>query len=142
MSFYSVTNGLSNNNVWALHEDKDGVLWIGTERGLNRLKNGPRRACFSLAPARQLCRSSPCSAGEFTVGDWVSRVASTNWRPNRRWLTSAVGSPGTCMTKSDPNVEAGHFSGGGEFWDAACGSGRGEGRRARSRGSPGPAQPG
>ena len=37
---YTVTNGLSNNSVWALHEDSAGVLWIGTERGLNRLQNG------------------------------------------------------------------------------------------------------
>ncbi|MCI0541664.1 MAG: ATP-binding protein, partial [Verrucomicrobiales bacterium] len=33
----SVADGLSNANVWALYEDSDGVLWIGTERGLNRL---------------------------------------------------------------------------------------------------------
>lgn len=29
-------NGLVNNNVWALHEDDTGQIWIGTLSGLNR----------------------------------------------------------------------------------------------------------
>jgi len=33
----TTTNGLSSNFAWALHEDAEGLLWIGTERGLNRL---------------------------------------------------------------------------------------------------------
>ncbi len=37
---FNTTNGLSANSVWALHEDTDGALWIGTEGGLNRLKDG------------------------------------------------------------------------------------------------------
>lgn len=37
---FTTTNGLSNNSVWAFHEDADGVLWIGTERGLNRYEHG------------------------------------------------------------------------------------------------------
>jgi len=37
---FTTTNGLSNNFVWAFHEDTDGVLWIGTESGLNRYENG------------------------------------------------------------------------------------------------------
>ena len=37
---FTTTNGLSNNSVWALHEDADGVLWIGTESGLNRYERG------------------------------------------------------------------------------------------------------
>jgi transcriptional regulator with PAS, ATPase and Fis domain len=38
---YTTKDGLSNNYVRAIHEDADGVLWIGTYGGgLNRLKNG------------------------------------------------------------------------------------------------------
>ncbi|MCX8109496.1 MAG: hypothetical protein N3G20_11915, partial [Verrucomicrobiae bacterium] len=37
---FTTNNGLSNNSVWALHQDSEGVLWIGTEKGLNRLQNG------------------------------------------------------------------------------------------------------
>lgn len=36
----TTTNGLSSNFVWALYQDAEGVLWIGTERGLNRWKDG------------------------------------------------------------------------------------------------------
>lgn len=31
---------MSNDSAWALHEDGDGVIWIGTESGLNRLQDG------------------------------------------------------------------------------------------------------
>jgi signal transduction histidine kinase/ligand-binding sensor domain-containing protein len=41
---FSTTNGLSSDSAWALHEDSDGVIWIGTENGLNRLQNGRIRA--------------------------------------------------------------------------------------------------
>ncbi len=37
---FNTTNGLSANSVWTLHEDAAGALWIGTEGGLNRLKDG------------------------------------------------------------------------------------------------------
>jgi transcriptional regulator with PAS, ATPase and Fis domain/ligand-binding sensor domain-containing protein len=38
---YTTKDGLSNDYVRAIHEDADGVLWIGTYGGgLNRLKNG------------------------------------------------------------------------------------------------------
>ena len=37
---FATTNGLSSNNAWAFHEDADGVLWIGTDNGLNRLQDG------------------------------------------------------------------------------------------------------
>jgi ligand-binding sensor domain-containing protein/signal transduction histidine kinase len=36
---YRTANGLSNDHAWAIHEDLDGVLWVGTEYGLNRLQN-------------------------------------------------------------------------------------------------------
>jgi ligand-binding sensor domain-containing protein len=37
---FSITNGLASSSIWALHEDAEGVLWIGTESGLDRLKDG------------------------------------------------------------------------------------------------------
>lgn len=33
-------DGLSNNRVWALHEDAGGTIWIGTENGLTRYREG------------------------------------------------------------------------------------------------------
>lgn len=37
---YTVADGLADQRVWALHQGRDGALWIGTERGLSRLKDG------------------------------------------------------------------------------------------------------
>ena len=32
--------GLSSNNVYSMYEDEAGALWIGTDAGLNRIRNG------------------------------------------------------------------------------------------------------
>lgn len=32
----TVMNGLSENSVWAIHEDRQGFLWFGTQEGLNQ----------------------------------------------------------------------------------------------------------
>ncbi len=38
---WSESEGLGSNNIWSLHADCDGTLWIGTfDGGLARLKNG------------------------------------------------------------------------------------------------------
>ena len=37
---FTTRDGLSNNRARSLLEDADGVLWIGTEHGLNRFKGG------------------------------------------------------------------------------------------------------
>ena len=37
---FTTTNGLSDDRVTALHEDGEGAIWIGTEHGLNRFKDG------------------------------------------------------------------------------------------------------
>lgn len=38
--FFQFTNGLSSDAVCAIHRSGDGTLWLGTERGLNRMKDG------------------------------------------------------------------------------------------------------
>ena len=37
---YPTSNGELNNRVWAIHEDERGILWTGTQAGLNRFENG------------------------------------------------------------------------------------------------------
>lgn len=37
---FTTADGLCSNNAWALYEDAEQVLWIGTEKGLNRFKDG------------------------------------------------------------------------------------------------------
>jgi ligand-binding sensor domain-containing protein len=34
---YSIEDGLCGNQVWAILEDKDGIIWFGTENGLCKL---------------------------------------------------------------------------------------------------------
>lgn len=44
---FSTKNGLSSDYVTALFRDAEGVLWIGTRRGLNRLQDG-HLAAFTM----------------------------------------------------------------------------------------------
>jgi ligand-binding sensor domain-containing protein len=37
---FTERDGLSNNSVWSIVEDSDGTLWIGTDNGLTRYRNG------------------------------------------------------------------------------------------------------
>jgi len=37
---YDGSQGLANDIVLALYQGRDGSIWIGTENGLGRLKNG------------------------------------------------------------------------------------------------------
>ncbi len=37
---FSTADGLSNSSVWALCEDANGTIWIGTDHGLDRYVNG------------------------------------------------------------------------------------------------------
>ena len=37
-TYYTTENGLSHNNIWSLHEDKRGDIWVGTVKGLNRIR--------------------------------------------------------------------------------------------------------
>ena len=37
---YTTADGLANDRVFVFHEDEDGTLWIGTNNGLNRFRDG------------------------------------------------------------------------------------------------------
>lgn len=37
---YTAADGLPGNHVFTLHRDKEGLLWVGTDRGLARMKDG------------------------------------------------------------------------------------------------------
>ena len=37
---YTVADGLASDGVFSLRADRDGSLWIGTNKGLNRMKDG------------------------------------------------------------------------------------------------------
>ncbi|HUP82190.1 MAG TPA: two-component regulator propeller domain-containing protein, partial [Pirellula sp.] len=37
---FTERDGLSNQQIWAMHEDGSGALWLGSDNGLTRFKNG------------------------------------------------------------------------------------------------------
>lgn len=37
---FTEKDGLPSNNVWVIHEDKSGALWLGGDHGLTRFKDG------------------------------------------------------------------------------------------------------
>src|SRR5208282_4903984 len=43
---YDHTNGLSGDSVWALFEDREGIVWAGTTSGIDSFRD-PRVATFS-----------------------------------------------------------------------------------------------
>lgn len=54
ISVLSVTNGLSDDYVRAIAQDAEGVLWIGTDNGLNRYQDG---RCFIFNQSHGLPRN-------------------------------------------------------------------------------------
>ena len=44
---FTSRDGLSSDTVWVFHEEADGTLWIGTDHGLNRFKDG-RFSVFTM----------------------------------------------------------------------------------------------
>jgi signal transduction histidine kinase/ligand-binding sensor domain-containing protein len=70
MTSFTATNGLSGNNVWALHQDPDGVLWAGTDNGLARWENGHWFALTSAhgLPENQVNELLEDDSGWFWIG--------------------------------------------------------------------------
>ncbi|MBI2396548.1 MAG: EAL domain-containing protein [Xanthomonadales bacterium] len=79
--------GLSDGWVWALHEDIDGQLWVGTlDGGLNRFD--PKQRRFELfRPHAPLDRTLPVPAARALDSDrgalWLGSAAGL-WRVDRR----------------------------------------------------------
>jgi ligand-binding sensor domain-containing protein/signal transduction histidine kinase len=73
---FSRADGLSNDNVWSLFEDREHNLWVGTQDGLNCIRDGTittlnRHEGFASANVDAL------AAGP-TGGVWVSTSAGIN----------------------------------------------------------------
>ena len=71
-------NSLRGNNVWAIHEDTDRNLWIGTDNGLNFYNRQTGEfSCFSSNPDDPQTISSDQvrsiiedSQGDLWIGTW------------------------------------------------------------------------
>ncbi len=98
-SSYSATDGLGKGAVNQLRFDTEGALWIATEGGITRLKDGHIATLTSKS-------GLPCDAVQWTIEDdaqsvWLMmpcglvRVARSELDP---WASAAAKTPGTIHT--------------------------------------------
>lgn len=66
---FSTDNGLSSNLINAIHQDKDGMIWIATEDGLNRY-DGAKIKVYKHEPTdkHSLCHNYVCTLAEDNQG--------------------------------------------------------------------------
>lgn len=66
MNNYTENNGLPNNSVYGILNDKDGNLWISTNRGLSKFN--PRDATFRNYDAKDGLQSNEFNQGAYFAG--------------------------------------------------------------------------
>jgi ligand-binding sensor domain-containing protein len=84
--------GLPDNYVTCLREDREGTIWIGTGGGLACLRNGQLESVAELSVDRSCLRRSRWDAldqhaeGNVPAQEWTSGAAS-----RRKWQSAATG---------------------------------------------------
>ena len=95
---YDHTNGLSGDSVWALYEDREGIVWAGTTSGLDNFRD-PAIATFS--PSEGLPKD--LAAGLLAARDgtiWVANAGSLDHIVNGSVtsIRDGAGLPGNQVT--------------------------------------------
>ena len=95
---YDHTNGLSGDSVWALYEDREGIVWAGTTSGIDNFRD-PAVATFS--PSEGLPKD--LAAGLLASRDgtiWVANAGSLDHivNGNVSSIRAGKGLPGTQVT--------------------------------------------
>lgn len=96
---YDHTNGLSGDSVWALFEDREGIVWAGTTSGIDSFRD-PRVVTFSQAEG--LGKDLP--AGVLASRDgtiWVANAGSLDHIVNGKVssIRAGKGLPGNQVTR-------------------------------------------
>jgi len=96
---YDHTNGLSGDSVWALFEDREGIVWAGTTSGVDSFRD-PRVTTFS--PLEGLSKDLP--AGILASRDgtvWVANAGSLDHivNGNVSSIRAGKGLPGNQVTR-------------------------------------------
>lgn len=109
LTHYGKLHGMASNKVRAIAEDKKGVLWFGTNKGLTRLKNGSFRT-FTVADGLR----------DNKISDLLSPSDGSLWIATNDGLCRNKNSSIQCYTKEDglPNNHIQSISEGinGSLW--------------------------
>jgi signal transduction histidine kinase/ligand-binding sensor domain-containing protein len=83
---YTTVQGLAQNSVYAVHQNRDGTVWAGTlSGGVSRLRDG-RFATFTAASG--LLSNTVTSIEEGANGVmWFGTPKGVNWVSNDRWFS-------------------------------------------------------
>ncbi|KAA0253381.1 diguanylate cyclase [Acidobacteria bacterium ACD] len=106
--FLSVTStdGLLSDLVYSLLVDRKGDLWIGTNRGVNRLRSGRlesfgRESGFGERPVRALAETADGSVWAGSDGDGLFRFRDGAW--SRIGAAEGLSHPSVCALRASPD---------------------------------------
>ena len=100
---YSAADGLPSNSVYAITQDADGFLWIGTGNGLARFDGSSFQVWQEDLPARRVSALTMDREGRL----WVGTTAGLCVRmPDQEWQKGPSGNVRAMTTDSDGYVWA------------------------------------
>ena len=124
---YTVEEGLSQNSVTALLQDRQGFLWVGTQNGLNRF-DGYDFTIFRPNPqnANSLSHGAVNALfedrdGIIWIGTWGGGL--NRYDPHTGQFTRYQHAPDDAASLSNDIVTAIHEDHQGRLWVATCGGG-------------------
>lgn len=105
---YTETNGLAHNKVWSVCEASDGMIWVGTEKGLSRIEQSGRIRNWP-SPVRGGDASDRCLWPRPKKGVWTARnnlglFVCDNLDVSQAVDPSVLGNRITCLGEGLSNV--------------------------------------
>jgi ligand-binding sensor domain-containing protein/signal transduction histidine kinase len=109
ISTYATADGLAHDNVWSIFEGKDGSMWIGTDGGVTRFKNGQSTLLTRADGSLQRDVRAVAEDREGTL--WVGTMRSLEYTRNGE--TKPVEFPGEWF---ETKIRALHPGRDGSMW--------------------------
>jgi signal transduction histidine kinase/ligand-binding sensor domain-containing protein len=113
------THSLSDDTVWSLHRDREGVLWVGTSGGLDRFD--PEAEQFSNHPAPPIFTVHEDREGVLWVGTWDGGLGRLD-RETGKWAFYQ-NDPSDPHSLGDDSVISLHEDSEGALWAGTFGAG-------------------